>query len=270
MTALPDCTTPTRSTPATANTRTVAPRVIALVLLLSTPTVYAADWNTTNVQLLYGTEYADNGGIDDKKKTVFTFEHADGWKYGDNFFFLDTSNPNATGTAHYAEFSPRLSLSALTGKALAFGPIKDTLIAGTWEQGDGVRAYLLGVGFALKLPKFAFADINIYARQSIRDFSPVDTDTGMQVTLDWLLPFDVVGVKFAFEGFFDYAWGEDGGSVPIEENIVSGPRLLIDVGNFVGAPGKLQAGVEWQIWRNKFGINGVDEDVPQAMLKWTL
>lgn len=30
----------------------------------------------------------------------------------------------------------------------------------------------------------------------------------------------------------------------------------------------MQAGVECQIWRNKFGIDGVDEDVAQAMVKW--
>ena len=67
-----------------------------------------------------------------------------------------------------------------------------------------------------------------------------------------------------FEGFFDYAWGNN----PKEDNIITGPRLLIDVGKFFSSPGQLQAGVEYQIWRNKFGIDGVDEDVAQAMVKW--
>lgn len=240
----------------------------ALLLGIAAPSVSAADWSATNVQILHGTQYADTGGIDDKVKTVFTLEHANGWKYGDNFFFLDASNPTATGTAHYAEFSPRFSLGKITGKSLSFGVVKDVLIAGTWEIGDGVRAYLAGIGFALDLPKFTFADINFYLRQSHRDFAAESTDTGAQVTIDWLLPFDVAGLKFAFEGFADYAWGEDGGSVPKADNLIAGPRLLLDVGNFVGAPGKVQVGVEYQIWRNKFGIDGVDEDVPQIMAKW--
>ena len=68
-----------------------------------------------------------------------------------------------------------------------------------------------------------------------------------------------------FEGFFDYAWGED----PLEDNIITAPRLLVDVGGLAGwGENQLQVGVEYQIWRNKFGIDGMDEDVPQAMVKW--
>lgn len=244
--------------------------MLAALFAWTTHAASAADWSSTNVQLLHGTKYADDGGIDDKKKAVFTFEHANGWKYGDNFFFLDTSNPDARGTSHYAEFSPRLSLLKLAGGAEMKGLVKDVLIAGTWEQGDGVRAYLVGPGLALNLPGFAFADINLYARKSYRDFVADQTDTGWQVTIDWLLPFELGGAKFAFEGFADYAWGEKGGTVPKENNLVAGPRFLIDVGNFLGAPGKVQAGVEYQVWRNKFGIKDVDENVPQIMIKWIL
>ena len=242
--------------------------ILAVGLCLTAQTTGAAEWSTTNVQILHGTSYADDFGIDDKRKNVFTFEHANGWKYGDNFFFVDVSNPNAKGTGYYAEFSPRLSLGRMTGKNLSLGIVKDVLIAGTWEMGQGVRAYLVGLGVALDLPKFAFADLNLYSRKSYRDFVSDQTDTGFQVTIDWLLPFEVGGLKFAFEGFADYAWGEDGGSVPKEDNLVAGPRLLLDAGDFWGAKGALQVGVEYQIWRNKFGIDDMDEDVPQAMVKW--
>ena len=231
----------------------------------------ASDWSTTNVQLLHGTKYADDFGIDTPEKTVFTFEHANGWKYGDNFFFVDVSNPTTKGTAYYSEFSPRLSFGKIfTGKELSFGPVKDVLLAGTWEMGDGLHAYLGGIGFALNIPKFAFFDLNLYARRSQRDFVAVQTDSGAQVTIDWLLPFEVVGVKFAFEGFADYAWGEKGGSATKADNLITAPRLLVDVGHFWGAGGKLQAGIEYQIWHNKFGIDGVNERVPQVMVKWTM
>lgn len=232
-------------------------------------TAAAADWSTTNIQLLYGTNYADDFGIDDEKKTVMTFEHANGWKYGDNFFFVDISNPGSRGTNHYAEFSPRLSLGQITGKELKFGIVKDVLLSGTMEMGDGVYAYLAGAALALDLPRFAFADINLYWRTSYRDFVSEQSDAGAQITVAWLLPFKVGTVSLAFEGFADYAWGETGGSAPKEDNLVAGPRLLVDVGEFWGAPNHLQAGIEYQIWRNKFGIDGVDEDVAQAMVKWT-
>lgn len=243
--------------------------VVALVMALSggVPSAHAADWSATNIQLLRGSDYAliPTG---EENKTIITFEHANGWKYGDNFFFVDIAKPTTKGTSHYAEYSPRLSFGKISGKDLSFGLVKDVLLAGTLELGDGSRAKLLGVGIDWKLPGFAFTQLNIYARESERDFAATQTDAGGQITLAWKLPFAVSTQKLAFEGFIDYAFGEDGGSNPKEDNIVAAPRLLIDVGNWFGAAGTLQAGVEYQIWRNKFGVDGVDEDAIQAMVKW--
>lgn len=240
---------------------------LSLILFgLSSAASQAADWSSTNVQMLHGDGYE----LGDSEMSIMTVEHASGWKYGDNFFFLDVSNPFAKGTGYYAEFSPRLSLGNISGKKLAFGIVKDVLLAGTQEMGEDLRATLLGVGVALNLPKFAFADINLYYRESKRDWLTDQSDSGLQVTIDWLLPFTLGNQKFAFEGFADYAWGEKGGSSPKADNLIAGPRLLIDAGNWFGAPGKVQVGIEYQIWHNKFGVKGVDEDVVQAMFKWTL
>ena len=234
--------------------------------LTTTAPVLASDWSTTNIQVLHGNGYE----LGDNSMSIMTMEHANGWKYGDNFFFVDISNPTSKGTSYYAEFSPRLSLGKISGKDLSFGIVKDVLLAGTLEMGEDLRAQLIGVGLALDLPKFAFADINLYHRKSKRDWLAEQTDAGAQVTVDWLLPFTVGGQKFAFEGFVDYAWGEKGGSAPKANNLIAGPRLLVDVGNWVGAPGTLQFGIEYQIWHNKFGVEGVNENVPQVMLKWTM
>jgi nucleoside-specific outer membrane channel protein Tsx len=243
------------------------PRLLALSFLLPAAGIsQAAEWSSTNVQVLYGDGYE----LGDNSMAIMTLEHANGWKYGDNFFFVDVSNPASEGTSYYGEFSPRLSLGKISGKNLAYGIVKDVLVAGTLEVGEDLRAYLLGVGLALNLPKFAFADINLYYRESERDWLAVQTDAGAQVTIDWLLPFDLGGQKIAFEGFADYAWGEKGGSAPKADNLITAPRLLVDVGNWFGAPGTLQAGVEYQIWRNKYGVKGVDEDVAQVMVKWTM
>ncbi len=243
------------------------PYYLALSLLATAgANTQAAEWSTTNVQLLYGDGYE----LGDNAMAIMTLEHANGWKYGDNFFFVDVSNPLDKGTGFYGEFSPRLSLGKISGKDLSFGIVKDVLLAGTLEMGEDLRAYLVGVGFALDLPKFAFADVNLYYRESERDWLAEQTDAGAQVTIDWLLPFELGGQKLAFEGFADYAWGEKGGSAPKADNLVAGPRLLIDAGNWFGAPGTLQIGVEYQIWRNKYGVKGFDEDIPQAMVKWTM
>ena len=236
---------------------------IGACALITSMNAFAADWQSTNVQLLHGTSYADLGGaIDSKEKTIFTFEHADGWAYGDNFFFVDVNNPNTSGTGYYSEFSPRFSIGKMTGKDLSAGIVKDVMLAFTQEMGDGLHASLYGVGLPLNVPGFAYSDLNFYIRDSVNDTFGA-SQSGYQVTYDWLYPFSVGSVKMACEGFIDYAFGENGGANPKEDNIITAPRLLIEVAN------GLQVGIEYQIWRNKFGIKDVNENVAQVMAKWT-
>ncbi len=247
---------------ASSPSRACARAIGAVFLTLALPVAQAgsANWSSTNVQYLYGTQYE----LGDSTRSVITLEHVNGWKYGDNFFFLDVTNADRqgddTGTELYAELSPRLSLSALSGRDLSAGPIKDVLLTSTLEMGNGFTNYLYGLAVDLTIPKMPVAQINYYVRQE----NGSGNDIGSQVTLVWLLPFAIGSTSWSFEGFFDYAWGND----PKEDNIITAPRLLLDVGKFFGSPGTLQAGIEYQIWRNKFGIKGVDEDVAQAMLKW--
>ena len=235
-------------------------KISALVCLClaSTISTQAADWSSTNVQLLNGSGYE----LGEKNRTIFTFENALGWKYGDSFLFIDVTEPFSEGTSYYSEFSPRFSLGKMTGKDMSFGIVKDVMVSTTLEMGQGTRGYLVGVGLPLDIPGFAFANVNLYARQSDRDFATDDTDLGGQVTLTWNRPFSLGSTKWNYEGFFDYAFAEKGGSAPKEDNIVAAPRLMLNLGK------SLQVGIEQQIWRNKFGVKNVDEDVTQAMVKF--
>jgi nucleoside-specific outer membrane channel protein Tsx len=248
----------------------VSRKLIALLVALLgfgvvSPGVFAgaAIWSTTNVQFLYGNDY--NTGLGgDKTRSILTVEHVNGWKYGDNFFFLDITNPNRTGTntqtSLYAEFSPRFSLGAMTGKDLSVGIIKDFLITTTLEAGNGFHNYLYGVAADLNLPGFKVFQFNWYI---VRDEKTAD-DKGSQITLVWLYPFSIGGADLTFEGFADYAYGLENS----KSNLITAPRLLIDVGKYFNTPGTLQAGIEYQIWRNQFGVDGQSENVPQLMAKW--
>lgn len=139
----------------------------------------AADRSSSNVQALHGTDYADNFGIDDKEKTVLTLAHAYGWAYGDNFFFLDASNPTSHNTNLYNEFSPRFNIGKMTGSDLSFPGVKDGLIGSS---------------------------------------------------------------RWAFEGFADFAYGQDGGTNPKNDNIAAAPQPQVDISNLWGSPGALQGG----------------------------
>lgn len=220
----------------------------------------AAQWSSTNIQYLYGTSHE----LGDDTRGIVTLEHVNGWKYGDNFFFVDITNPDQEGeetdTSFYGEISPRLSFGKIFGKDLSAGIVKDVLFTSTAELGNGFRNYLYGVAVDLDLPKFPVFQVNWYVRNEI----DAPTDLGQQITLVWLMPFKTGSLDWSFEGFADYAYGLE----PSEDNLIAGPRLLVDAGKAWGSPGVLQVGIEHQIWRNKFGIDGVDEDVTQLMVKW--
>lgn len=232
----------------------------------------SATFGQANIQYLYGTthrriEFDPVDGLYGVKesRSVITIEHVDEWKYGDNFLFFDITNPDRgdaqTPTSIYGEISPRLSIGKMLGKDLSHGLFKDVLITSTLEVGQDLRNYLYGVAVDLNIPTVPVFQINYY----IRDEATFDTKTGSQVTLVWLYPFNAGPVSMVFEGFADYAWGLGSNA---SNNLIAAPRLLVDVGKAFGAPGMFQAGIEQQMWRNKFGISGIDEDVTQFMVKW--
>jgi len=219
----------------------------------------AAFWQSTNIQYLYGGGFK----LGSKDRSTITVEHANAWKYGDTFFFLDVTDPeiDRTGstTGLYSELSPRFSLGKILNKNLSFPFVKDVLVATTLEMGSGFHNYLYGVGLSLDLPKFSFADINFYVRND-----PKQKGATYQITPAWSLPFNVGNAKLVFEGFGDFA-GSEGN---LAFNIDLQPRLLLDLGNFWGSPDCLYGGTEVIYWHNKFGVKGVEEIAPQVMVKW--
>ncbi|MCK5190998.1 MAG: hypothetical protein KAR12_13175, partial [Methylococcales bacterium] len=52
------------------------------LLSLVSHSSFAFDWTSSNVQLLYGSDFE----FGDRDRTTITVEHAHGWKYGQNFF----------------------------------------------------------------------------------------------------------------------------------------------------------------------------------------
>ncbi len=230
--------------------------------LLWASAVGAAEWSSTNLQYLYGANFE----LGDGSRGTITLEHVSGWTYGDNFFFLDITNPveeKTRATSVYGQWNPRLSLSKLTGTGISAGPIGDLLITGELGFGGGVREYLYGAGLDLKLPGFAYFAINFW----VRDDASIDGIT-YQISPYWMLPIDLGPVKLQFGGFLDFAGPEGEGESRKESFLITQPYLLLDIGNFAKSPGMLFMGVEYAHWTNEYGIKGINENVPQAMVKW--
>ena len=225
----------------------------------SFPTAAQA-WNAFNVQYLYGSNYE----LEPEQVDILTLEWANGWTYGDNFVFVDITNFVQGDNTVYGEWSPRLSLSKITGKDFSIGPIQDVLLSGTVELGEGISNYLIGGAIDLAIPSFNFFQVNGYLREN----SELSGST-WQVTVVWSTDFEIGRARWSFSGFIDWAGSEGKSGTPAysKHNFHAQPQLLLDLGHMLNRPGWLYAGVEWLYWDNRFGIPGITESVAQAMIK---
>ena len=224
-----------------------------------------------DVQLLYGREFQEPGVPEDASKGIVTFENASGWTWGSSYFFADivrSDGSDSHATEVYSEWYPSASLSKLSGRNLATGVLRDVsatfgINAGSKSTGAAPLIFLPGVTFDLQLPGFAFFSLGAYAyidQGRVDGTSNGCHSTTYQVTPSWALPFSVGSLRFSFDGFVDFI-GEHGGCA---SQVLSQSQFKFDVGK----PDDLYLGIEWQYWHDKFGISGLDESFPQALVVW--
>ena len=203
-------------------------------------------WSDNSLTLLpYGWGFV----VDPEEQSTFTYEHAHASKIGDLFMFVDFikfhGTPNgADDSTWYGEISPRLSLGKVFDAELAYGPVKDVLIAGTYERGedaDVAEAALVGVGFDLDLSKagFKYTQLNVYGRSEMTTGAK-DGFRDVQVTVAAARPFTVGKARFLADGYFDWVLGlgDEGWNYHLN------PQVSLDLGTLWGQPDKLFAGVE--------------------------
>ncbi|NQZ90077.1 MAG: hypothetical protein HRT54_21140 [Colwellia sp.] len=264
--------------------------MFASIALIITP-AYAETWSTTEVQLqAFGElERVGTGGTADA--TIITFQHAGGWEYGDNFFFVDHSRysvnnnsnfPVADSSEFYGEWYSSFSLAALSGNDLSFGMVKDiSLVIGTNFAPEVDSSWVLpGVKFSLDLPGFAFAQITVtgYMHQGGGDsnspvFTIVDEDSSFMVDFSWAYPFKLGSTSWTIEGHLEYIDGRaqthSFGTTELESWILFQPQVRLDLGEVLGlSPGTLFTGIEYQYWKNRLGENGTDDNALQMLIVW--
>lgn len=235
----------------------------------------AAIWSDTEVQLLHGNKFQEPFNPDDVSKTIVTFQHASGWEYGRNFFFFDAlkSNDKDNNAGEiYGEWYPTFSFGKIFDKDLKFGIVKDVgftagLNYGAKSNGANPEVYLPGITVDFDLPGFAFFNVDFLAYMDRGRFDGASngchSDT-YQITPSWKLPFTIGPTKWSFEGFADFI-GDHGAC---EFQILTQPQIRLDVGNFIGKPDKLYVGIEYQYWKNKFGMKDLDDNFPQLLGVW--
>jgi len=227
--------------------------------LLATSQAMAGDlllWQTNSLSYLYGKDFVVNPSI----QQTITFEHADRWKYGDNFMFIDSTYYNGEKDrnkgvhAYYGEFSPRLSLGKILDRRFEFGPIKDVLLAMTYENGeDDTEAYLIGPGFDLAVPGFNFFTLNFYYRQT--EGSRPGDDV-WQITPAWSFTLPLGNSNLLIDGYMDWVVDNDQNAHgTYHANLHFNPQIKYDLGKALGWREKqVYVGAEYSYWKDKYGI----------------
>lgn len=241
-----------------------------------------ADWSRSQVDYQYG-QYANPDFTPESSgpnfySSIVTFQHASGWKYGDNFFFIDLLLPNNGNTDLYGEWYPTLSYSKISGNEVSMGPIRDVGLIGGINFGadPNVLKWLPGVRLDWDMPGFDFLHTDFMAYLDANGGvdsggAPAEDDSWM-VDVNWGSGFELGETNWRFEGHVEYIAARDNEfGDNVRDWVLAQPQLFMDIGEFIpGIPDEtLQLGTEVQVWINKLGSDK-DEFAPQLFVSWWL
>ncbi|GKQ60772.1 outer membrane protein [Aeromonas caviae] len=142
--------------------------------------------------------------------------------YVDIFDIFDSKHSDKhDGDNLFIKFAPRVSLDALTGQDLSFGPVQEVYVASLFNIGGahGLNESLVGLGTDVQVPWFGKVGMNLYKRH-VNESGSIDDNgvkvgvsgegwNGQQFSMNWFKPFYTFsnGSFVSYQGYLDYAWG---------------------------------------------------------------
>jgi len=134
----------------------------------------------------------------------------------------------------FMKFAPRMSIDAVTGQDLSFGPVKELYLATLFQwsgnagntgvkmnddgtpalkdgklqyEPSGVNQAFVGLGSDVEVPWFGKVGLNLY---SLYDLNKKDWN-GYQISTNWFKPFYFLdnGSFISYQGYIDYQFGLD-------------------------------------------------------------
>ena len=263
--------------------------VIVFLLLFGAPVARAQEkpaaappetqnFSSSNVQVLYGWTFKEPGLSQDVPKNIFTFENTAGWSWGSSYLFVDIlrswTAADANAKEVYGEWYPSVSLRKISGRKPSTGFLRD--VSATLGLNSGVRStgpapfvVLPGATFDLHVPGFSFVSVGTFAYIDRGRFEGQPTGceaTTYQVTPSWSLPYKAGGAAIGFEGFVDFI----GEHADCKAMVIAQPKLTVDISGLWHKPGKILLGVEWDYWHNKYGIEGLHDNVWLPLFVWKI
>jgi hypothetical protein len=258
---------------------------------------HAFTFSDTLISTEWGPSYKEPGIVGPVQKNIISFTHADGYKYGTNFFNIDAlksdgHDPAAGDSSGGAMEIYALYRHTLSGKAFAIGPLGDIGLEFGFDVNTknttfapNKRLLVIGPQFQFDLPGKGFLSISLVAAEewghTSLNFSPairhdIEFDTYVIMENAWAFPFTLIGVDWNFKGFMNVnsPKGKDyfGGDTKVE--VLFHPKLMADVGKLIGIDRHIiDGGIGWQYWYNKFGndhekTSGAIESTPFLELSY--
>ena len=249
---------------------------VAVCLLVSSGMARAQGWSATELQYQGGRSLSEHPLSPSGFQHILTLQHASGWEYGENFFFLDMKCCAGSDANRdmYLEWYPYLSLGAVTGKDISWGLIKGIGPLGGLNWGAQSKVLKITPGFRLQLdiPAFSFANLDylymVDRNQGVAAGGAPKESNSHLIDFNWALPFEIGDGTFSLEGHGEWnspRRNEFGISLP--HWILLQPQLRLDIGKALGRqPERFFAGIEFHVWINKFGFEDADEILPQLLL----
>ncbi|TKB55395.1 nucleoside-specific channel-forming Tsx family protein [Ferrimonas aestuarii] len=130
----------------------------------------------------------------------------------------DSQDIGDGGEKMFMKFAPRLSLDALTGIDMSYGPIKEVYFSTLFNWGGGnvdvdgsgdgtVNNSFWGIGADVDVAWLGTVGMNVYG---LYDINAKKWD-GYQFSANWFKPFYFFENKsfLSFQGYVDYQWGID-------------------------------------------------------------
>lgn len=123
----------------------------------------------------------------------------------------DNDKANGATDKIFMKFAPRMSIDAMTGYDLSFGPVQELYVATLmeWDGGRdtvvGVNTQKVGLGSDINVPWFGKMGLNLYATYD----SNKNDWNGYQISTNWFKPFINFenGSFISYQGYIDYQFG---------------------------------------------------------------
>lgn len=274
---------------------------LVLLSISMTFQAHALQWQDNSISYTYSNQFTEPGISKKVTKHIVEYVHANGYRLGNNLFRAkvmrsDDNDPKKSSsegaTEFYVVYRHLLSLSALAGKKIGFGPVDDIgLTAGfdlnTKNNAFGPRKQLFVAGPTLKfdVPPRSMLNLSLLVAHERNECNlPPCLAPGNErrftfdpypiVHVAWRFPLRLGAWNTRLEGFAlkGFRRGDDYvGNAWADETLMRAAWLVDIGGPLVDRPDTVFAGVGYERWRNKYGssgVPGIDTDAPTLQLKW--